>query len=77
VLHQLGIPRDIYKVELRFRAKDIITYIISLLICRMSMSLLGSLISFQQFLKWVEDVTDEAVSFQFLKRAGDIAEEAW
>jgi len=28
VLHQLGIPRDIYKVELRFRAKDIIAYII-------------------------------------------------
>jgi len=39
---------------------------------------LRSLISFQQFLKRVDDVTEEVVSFQlFLKRVGDITEEAW
>jgi hypothetical protein len=43
----------------------------------MAMSLLRSLISFQQFLKRVDDVTEEAVLFQlFLKRVGDITEEA-
>ena len=31
MLHQLGIPRDIYKVERRFRAKDIIIYSLSFL----------------------------------------------
>jgi len=41
VLHQLGLPRDIYKVKLRFRAKDII-YLYAI----MPMSL-QSLISFQ------------------------------
>ena len=42
------------------------------------MSLLRSLILFQQFLKRVDDVTEEVVSFQlFLKRVRDITEEAW
>jgi hypothetical protein len=42
------------------------------------MSLLRSLISFQQFLKRVDDVTEKAVLFQlFLKWVGDITEEVW
>jgi len=42
------------------------------------MSLLRSLISFQQFLKRVDDVSEGAGSFHlFLKRVGDITEEAW
>jgi hypothetical protein len=42
------------------------------------MLLLRSLISFQQFSKRVDDVTEEAVLFQlFLKRVGDITDEAW
>jgi hemerythrin-like domain-containing protein len=41
------------------------------------MSFLRSLISFQQFLKRVDHVTEEAVLFQlFLKRVGEITEEA-
>jgi len=38
VLHQLGIPRDIYKVELGFRAKDIIY--LGVVVSIMAMSLL-------------------------------------
>jgi len=42
------------------------------------MLLLRSLISFQEFLKRVNNVTEEAVLFQlFLKRVGDITDEAW
>jgi hypothetical protein len=77
VLHQLGIPRDIYKVELRFGYYNLYC-LYNYLSAIMAMSLLRSLISFQQLLKRVDDVTEEAVSFQlFLKRVGDSTEEAW
>jgi len=55
VLHQPDIPRGIYKVELRFRAKDIIS-----LYAIMAMSLLRNLISYQLFLKRVGDISEEA-----------------
>jgi len=51
VLHQLCIPRDIYKVELGCRAKDIIYLDV---VVRIMTMLLLSEISFQLFLKRVE-----------------------